>query len=413
MKSSVEVSEMMKEQAAQVMKQVLYVGVSHDEIFGGIDCEGVEWTTCSRVPDAMAMIRHAQRFDFILCEHGETAGSALELFMELRKRRKFDTVPFILLTKEFDPRIFRISFLQGIDDYYVVDSLNGDALLDRMKSLYMSKQNLNTGRGYETSGMVSSVPISKRFFDILVASIALILLSPLLLTVMLAIRIESKGKVYYTSTRIGRRPFDFYKFRSMRTGADEELKKLAGKLNQYASQEPSEEFDPQKPCPCSQKENFTYCSPVLHTESYSVCDTWYRQQKSSSERSKPNFIKIANDPRITRIGKIIRNTSIDELPQLVNVLKGDMSIVGNRPLPLYEAEKLTNDPMSRRFLAPAGLTGLWQVEKRGRKGTMSDTERKELDNRYADLFIENRYSLLYDLKLIMRTIPVIVQKETV
>ncbi|MFX4489871.1 sugar transferase, partial [Acinetobacter baumannii] len=88
-------------------------------------------------------------------------------------------------------------------------------------------------------------------------------------------------------------------------------------------------------------------------------------------------------PRITKVGKFIRNTSIDELPQLWNVIIGDMSIVGNRPLPLYEAEKLTTDKYAMRFMAPAGITGLWQVEKRG-KGEMSEEERLMLDNKYAE-----------------------------
>ena len=113
------------------------------------------------------------------------------------------------------------------------------------------------------------------------------------------------------------------------------------------------------------------------------------------------FIKIVNDPRVTRVGKIIRNTSIDELPQLINVIKGDMSIVGNRPLPLYEAELLTQDDLSKRFLAPAGITGLWQVELRGKGGDMSQKERMQLDNKYADLFIDNNYSFWYDIKIIL------------
>jgi lipopolysaccharide/colanic/teichoic acid biosynthesis glycosyltransferase len=84
-----------------------------------------------------------------------------------------------------------------------------------------------------------------------------------------------------------------------------------------------------------------------------------------------------------------------------------MSLVGNRPLPLYEAEKLTTDKYALRFLAPAGLTGLWQVEKRG-KGKMSEEERLMLDNTYAE-----NHSFWYDIKLILKTIPALLQKENV
>ena len=119
------------------------------------------------------------------------------------------------------------------------------------------------------------------------------------------------------------------------------------------------------------------------------------------------FFKLIDDPRITKVGKILRNTSIDELPQLWNVFIGDMSIVGNRPLPLYEAEKLTTDKYALRFKAPAGITGLWQVEKRG-KGEMSEEERLMLDNSYA-----KNHSFLNDIKIIFRTIPALFQKENV
>jgi len=85
-----------------------------------------------------------------------------------------------------------------------------------------------------------------------------------------------------------------------------------------------------------------------------------------------------------------------------------MSIVGNRPLPLYEAEKITTDRFARRFLAPAGITGLWQVTKRGSKGDMSEEERMMLDNDYA-----RDYSFRRDIKLILKTIPALLQKENV
>ena len=125
------------------------------------------------------------------------------------------------------------------------------------------------------------------------------------------------------------------------------------------------------------------------------------------ERSNA-FIKLENDPRITKIGHIIRKYSIDELPQLFNILNGDMSIVGNRPLPVYEAELLTSDEYIQRFMAPAGLTGLWQVEKRGNSGSMSAEERKQLDIKYAHTF-----SFWLDMKIIIKTFTAFVQKEDV
>jgi len=120
------------------------------------------------------------------------------------------------------------------------------------------------------------------------------------------------------------------------------------------------------------------------------------------------FVKFEKDPRITKVGRFIRKYSIDELPQFVNILKGDMSVVGNRPLPLYEAELLTNDEYIDRFLAPAGLTGLWQVSKRGGAGEMSAEERKLIDIKYA-----NEFSFWLDIKIIFKTFTAFIQKENV
>jgi lipopolysaccharide/colanic/teichoic acid biosynthesis glycosyltransferase len=235
------------------------------------------------------------------------------------------------------------------------------------------------------------------------------MLSPLFLIIAILIRAESKGKVFYFSLRVGSgyKVFKFYKFRSMFTGADAKLKDLSH-LNQYnsgkISNPPIESEAVKELCEFCEQAG-TGCQNPLYADNKIVCETLYNQQKESNLDSA--FIKIKNDPRITRIGNFIRNTSIDELPQLWNVFIGDMSIVGNRPLPLYEAEKITTDKYALRFMAPAGITGLWQVEKRGR-GEMSEEERLNLDNNYA-----KTHSFGNDIKLIMRTIPALFQSENV
>lgn len=209
------------------------------------------------------------------------------------------------------------------------------------------------------------VPWSKRAFDVVVSGMALLFLIPVFIVVAILIRLESKGKVIYKSKRVGAgyRIFEFYKFRSMRSDADKMLASISD-LNQYANE-------------------------------------------SDKKNGKAAFVKFKDDPRITKVGSFLRKTSIDELPQLINVFIGDMSLVGNRPLPLYEAEQLTTNEWSTRFLGPAGLTGLWQISKRGKKD-MSETERKELDNYYA-----TNYSIFLDLKIIIKTIPALIQKEQV
>ena len=146
---------------------------------------------------------------------------------------------------------------------------------------------------------------------------------------------------------------------------------------------------------------------MLISDDFIISEQNVYQAKESIEK-KNAFVKLENDPRITKVGRIIRKYSIDELPQLVNILKGDMSIVGNRPLPLYEAELLTSDEYIDRFMGPAGLTGLWQVEKRGSSGKLSADERKQLDIKYAQTF-----SFLLDMEIILRTFTAFIQKENV
>lgn len=240
----------------------------------------------------------------------------------------------------------------------------------------------------------------KRILDILISLTALVMLSPILLVVIIATKLESKGPVFYISKRVGQhyQIFDLYKFRTMFVNADQKLDSLKH-LNQYAT---NEEVDLDECELCSDE---SACSPVLFHDGVTICENLYslRKEKDSAEA----FVKIVNDPRITKVGKFLRNTSIDEIPQLLNVLKGDMSVVGNRPLPLYEAEQLTRDEATLRFEAPAGLTGLWQVTQRGKR-EITPKERIELDNTYAE-----KYSVWFDLKIILMTIPALFQSENV
>lgn len=251
------------------------------------------------------------------------------------------------------------------------------------------------------------LPLWKRTFDILFAGTAVIVLSPVLIGTAIAIRLESKGKIIYKSQRVGSnyQIFDFLKFRSMYTNADKRLKELNA-LNQYQIEEvensdegPEIRFDDLSGT-SDEEEN------LLISDDFVISEEDFMKKKEKAQNN--TFIKLENDPRVTRVGRIIRKYSIDELPQLFNILKGDMSIVGNRPLPLYEAELLTSDAYIDRFMAPAGLTGLWQVEKRGDAGKMSAEERKQLDIKYA-----RDFSFWLDMKIILKTLTAFVQKENV
>ena len=245
------------------------------------------------------------------------------------------------------------------------------------------------------------MPLWKRTFDIACSLAAIIILSPLLIVIWLAIRLESKGDAVYRSKRVGSnyQIFDFYKFRSMYSDADKRLAEFK-KLNQYAQEELTEQESKTSSTRLHKADVVLFADDAITSEKEYIAAK--KQERSNA------FVKFENDPRITKIGKIIRKYSIDELPQLFNILKGDMSVVGNRPLPLYEAELLTSDEYIHRFMAPAGLTGLWQVEKRGEAGKLSAEERKMLDIRYA-----NEFSFLMDVKIIFKTFTAFIQKENV
>ena len=268
-----------------------------------------------------------------------------------------------------------VNLVKLIEDFnYLPDQLN----LDRVSKFGDSFQ----------------IPIWKRLFDLAGAFFLILLLSPLMLIITAAIFFDSYGPIFYKSRRIGTgyQVFDFYKFRSMKVNADQLMNEL-NLTNQYQDLAAIE-------------------SPILPGggqdligDEGKVDEQQYLTSKYYDEKN--SFIKIQNDPRITRVGKFLRNTSLDELPQLFNVLKGDMSLVGNRPLPLYEAEKLTTDESIQRFMAPAGITGLWQVTERGKEEVNADS-RKQLDIQYAKDF-----SLIQDLKILWKTIPASIQRENV
>ena len=267
------------------------------------------------------------------------------------------------------------------------------------------------------------IPFWKRLFDIVFSFLGIIILSPVFIITAIAIRLESPGPVLFKSKRVGTnyKIFDFLKFRSMYTDAEKRLKevsKAAG--NQYAEKDEEEDenhatitaplgMEAEMAMMAMGMESDMMISDdevMLVGDDFVVAESDFNREKE--EENNNAFVKIENDPRVTKVGRFIRKYSIDELPQLFNILKGDMSIVGNRPLPLYEAEKLTVDSSIDRFMAPAGLTGLWQVEERGKGGIMSAEERKQLDITYGQT-----YNFMLDMKIIFRTLTAFIQKENV
>ena len=192
----------------------------------------------------------------------------------------------------------------------------------------------------------------KRVIDILVAFIALIILSPLFLIVSILIKITSKGPIFYKTLVVGKKgkQFIWYKFRTMRPDSDEKIHK-------------------------------DYLTELI-TE------------------NKP-IEKIKDDPRITTIGKILRKYSIDELPQLINVMKGNMSLIGPRPCLVYEYE-LMDDWHRRRTRVIPGLTGLWQIFGRNKPDVSFN------DSLILDIYYAENLSFWLDMRIFFKTIPVVI-----
>lgn len=394
---------------------VMYVGKDQDVLTALINhSDKLEVVNYENGLQAIDYVRKSKKMPHAIVAESFLPGiEGYELGIHLKKRLGLWKIPFIIIGLDNDNKL-RAKLLKNkhvFDDYFVLP-VEVDNLITRIGFLIQHLNRVERGVDLkENRKRVYKIPLVKRIFDLVVSSVAILILSPVFLIVAVAIKLESKGPVIYKSKRVGTgyRIFDFYKFRSMYTGSDLKLRELSH-LNQYRQEEEGPELEQVKEageCPrCAALPEGEYCSPVLYLGESKICEYWYNVLKKKGKVS--TFIKIENDPRITKVGKIIRNTSIDELPQLFNVLGGSMSIVGNRPLPLYEAELLTSDDWGARFLAPAGITGLWQVKLRGKGGVMSEEERKALDNKYAET-----YSFFGDIKLILSTIPALFQKQNV
>lgn len=285
----------------------------------------------------------------------------------LKSNKALSKIPVIYNERHLDVGVIYELISQDLIDEATNINTWDRSFLGKLKYLSMLKQHqhksiLRTSAFHNQKGWKKSFnTFCKRTFDILVSSLLIIALIPVFAAIALAVKIDSRGPVFYNSLRAGRgfKVFKFFKFRTMEVGADKKTEQLAH-LNQY-------------------KDANGQCT----------------------------FLKICNDPRVTKVGQFLRNTSLDELPQLFNVLIGDMSLVGNRPLPIYEASTLTHDEAVERFMAPAGITGLWQVEKRSNE-TMSADERISLDIEYA-----RRHNFIMDMFILAKTPMAMFQKANV
>ena len=278
----------------------------------------------------------------------------------------YRSVPLILEASELnDEEVNRYRDAGLLDEIIFIK--REDALNFQQKINFLARFKKSAGTAAVRPEVLAGRPkkweqraVTKRAFDIVFSLVAIVVLLPLLLLVALLVKLASRGPVLYISKRAGRgyKVFNFFKFRTMILHADQNLEELTH-LNRY---------------------------------------------KSKLE-GRTIFFKGDNDPRVTRLGMFLRRTSLDELPQLFNVLMGDMSVVGNRPLPLTEAASLTTDEWAARFLAPAGMTGLWQIRRKF-QDDMTVEQRINLDIAYA-----HKYNFLYDLWIIAKTPSALIQSS--
>lgn len=366
-------------------------------------------STCSVVrfrtsESAEKWLTDDQKIDLIIVDKN----NGPNMVATVRRKPYYQLVPFLITCRSGETHLLKSTLASGVTDILVI---NDDNEKIQTKINYYLDLNSQIQTFQHTNVPMPihpfHIPWWKRLLDITVSLIVLLILSPVFLLISLLIRLDSRGPAIYKSKRAGANfhIFDMYKFRTMHIEADQLLKQLSAH-NIYeeapkANASANAEFTI---CSACQAQGLP-CQQLLIDQHRSICEKLYLQETDKSAK----FMKFRNDPRITRIGTFLRNSSIDELPQLLNILLGDMSLVGNRPLPLYEAEKLTSDEFAKRFSGPAGLTGLWQVKKRAKgQGPMSDRERALLDIEYS-----NTFSFKTDLQIMWRTCFNLWQKENV
>lgn len=386
------------------MTNILYIGKNQEYLsrFGQI--EGINMIYAKNYQEAIDICSaetKTSKYNLVLYEQG----SINEDITNITKFRKKFYQGYVVLVTNGLSKEESMSYLKcGINDTIQPDITTED-LINKI-ALIKKRQELLYANDRKKKKEVKHfvLPVWKRTFDIIFASIALIVLSPLFIIIAIAIRLESKGSIIYKSKRVGTNYtiFDFLKFRSMFIDADKSLKEYSSQ-NQYKDDKENESHAQE----ITQEDLGNLMigdnGVMLISDDFVIPETEFSNLRNSEQSNA--FVKIEKDPRVTKVGRILRKFSLDELPQLINILKGDMSVVGNRPLPLYEAELLTNDDSIDRFMAPAGLTGLWQVEKRGDSGKLSAQERKELDLRYG-----KEFSFWYDIKIIFKTLTAFIQK---
>jgi lipopolysaccharide/colanic/teichoic acid biosynthesis glycosyltransferase len=403
--------EIITEPTAQVVgnrlaPHIVLIGVGQTTIgsFRSIWTNAVDIQSFDQIEEAVKWIQTGQLTDLLIVDESLLETNQLA---GLRAVAGLTFRPVLLLCLQPAEDLCRAAVRAGLTD--VISLGDDEIMLERKltKLAILTRQlNLTTPADAPTLPASFRLPTWKRSMDLVFSGVACLIISPLLLIVALLIKLDSRGPVFYLSRRVGSnyRVFPMYKFRTMAARADSMLSDLAA---QNIYQETTEDAEPAQStnslCDTCRLAGSGCQRPLFDQDRY-ICEQQYQQQDGSA-----TFLKFRNDPRITRLGRFLRNSSIDELPQLLNILLGDMSLVGNRPLPLYEAEKLTDNASVKRFSGPAGLTGLWQVEKRAQGNIfMSEQERIDLDIQYAETF-----SFAGDMNIMYRTIFSLWQKENV